>query len=374
MAEKYTDLARSRMAVSNNSKKSSTSTLIVVVGLIIISIVGFIWLVGKNKGTGEESEQEQTESVEQADDESSGEDEEDQQVEEAEEVEDVDVSEKALDSSAEEAPSESDFLTNDQNIGDESVDEVKITKFEQLGYEGFLRIIFTINSETDFPLSTASLQAGSNLISLRINGVVEDKSGIAPGNTADVSGSVVSTIFHEVTSEEKLAWYKIGIKAETGFYLHTLESPSRIVLDIQEQDVENGNGQEFEFSKDRQTIEGDASGNVITISGLSHSGQSDVYRIILRLGSIGTGTIPNSIAEIVDYEGGKAVKLEMQGIYNDFPSSIDYDETYANAAVRGVKCTFDSNISTYYIRINGEREYKLYYMSAPAQLIVDVKL
>ncbi|MBU0976738.1 hypothetical protein KJ918_08135, partial [Patescibacteria group bacterium] len=186
-------------------------------------------------------------------------------------------------------------------------------------------------------------------------------------------GSVVSTIFHEVTSEENTSRYSIGVKQETGFYLHTLSSPTRVVLDIQEQDVENGDSEEFEFSQGAQSFSGNANGNVITISGLSYSNQGSVFRIIFRLGTIGTGSIPAASAEIVDFEGGKAIKLIMSNMSSDWAAQGNYNEDYTDSAVTGMKGSFSSNTSTYYIGINGSRDYKLYYRSAPAQLIVDVK-
>ncbi len=376
MAQKYSELAKSRKAALKESQDSSSSKLIIVVALVILSIGGFIWLIGNGK-SNEEDYQEEEDTQEGAEEEAILEDnEEEMDVSDVaeEDIEEVDVSDKESDSTAEDAPTDSDFSQEDQTVGEESVSGVKLAEIEQLGYEGFFRIVFVIEDGGSLPYTQATLYTSSNMISVKMRGIDEDTSGIKTGNVSEITGSVVSTIFHEVTGEENLNWYKIGIKAETEFYLHTIEGTSKIVLDIKEQDVENGDGQEFVFSQESQSIEGDASGSVITISGLSHSGQSDVYRIILRLGTIGTGTIPNATSKIVDYEGGKAIKLVVENIYNDFPSSIDYDESYANTAVRGVKCTYASNVSTYYIRIGSVRDYKLYYMNAPTQLIVDVKM
>jgi len=244
-------------------------------------------------------------------------------------------------------------------------------KLSTSGYEGFFRITFEVESEEEFPYTVAELSSGS--ISLKIVGVVEDSSGISPGNDADVTGSVVSRVFHEVTSQEKTSWYLVGIKEETGFYLHTLEDPKRIVLDVKEQEVENGDGQEFSFSTGPQSIDGDASGNVVKIDRLSYSNQGDVFRVIWRLGTIGTGSIPDATAEIVDYEGGKAIKLVLKNIYNDFPAGQGYDQTYTDRAVTGLIGNYSSNISSYHIKLSSQREFKLYFESAPTQLIVDVK-
>lgn len=368
---RYSQISRSRKPVNGKGSKSSTSTMVIVFGLIAISVIGFYWLMKSNK----DSEQETSDTQELVAEEPAGNDN-DEMTSDEETQQDIDVSDKSSDSDADDAPLDENFSTNDQTAGDESVSGAKITGFDHEAYEGFLRIVFSIESESGLPYTTASLMQDSNLINLKITGVNEDNSGITRGTGFDVTGSVVSTVFHEVTSEENLGWYKIGIKDSTNFYLHTIEDENKIVLDIQEKEIENGNGEEFEFSTESQSFDGDAEGNVITVSGLSHSDQPSegVFRIILRLGTIGTGTIPSASAEMVDYEGGKAIKMEVSNMYSDFAAEDNYTEDYGNKAVSSMTGSFSENVSTYHIKVTSEREYKLYYREAPAQLIVDVKL
>jgi len=371
---KYSQLSRNTRTPSNGKGKSSTSTMIIVIGLIAVSVIGFIWLINTNKSS-EDNKAEVSEEQSSGNETSEKTHESEEEAEAEPEAEDIDVSDKSDDTEASEAPLDENYSTDDQTIGDEAITGAKISGFDQEAYEGFLRIIFTIESESGIPHTTANLVTDANMINMKINGLDSDESGITRGTGFDVTGSVVSTIFHEVTGEEHLGWYKIGIKESTNFYLHTLDE-EKIILDIQEKEIENGNGEEFEFSTESQGIEGDADGNVITVSGLSHSDQPSegVFRVIFRLGSIGTGSIPSASAELVDYEGGKAIKLEISDMYSDFAAEDDYTEDYGNKAVAGMVGSFSENVSTYYIKITSESEYKLYYRSAPAQLIVDVKL
>lgn len=364
MAERFTQMNRERVPAGNGGRSLQTPIIIAAV-LIVISIIGFVVIF--NNG-GDEAEDTETTVVHE--DANSQDDENDDTDSEPEEIEEVDVTKKESDESAEGA-GDGTYSTENQEVGDEDVDGVAVSNIETNGFESFLRVTFTLENVEELPKVTAEYTGSS--ISLKIRGVDEDTSGISPGNDAEVNGSVVSTIFHEVTSEEKTSWYLIGLKEETGFYLHTLEDPLRIVVDIEEKEVENGNGQDFAFSTGSQSVAGDASGNEITISGLSYSNQGDVFRVIYRLGSIGSGTIPNAEAEIVDYEGGKAVKVVIKNIYSDFPAGEGYDADYSDSAVTGQVGSYSSNQSTYYIKLSSEREYKLYYRSAPAQLIVDVR-
>jgi hypothetical protein len=366
MIQKFTMQSGVRTYPSHPASKFSIVKLAVFVVLILVVIGGFIWLLGKFSKKGEKKQDQNTNQTEAT-----------TTTTTTQEIVEEDTSnkdtEQTTDSTAEAAPKESDFTKNNQQIGSDSVTDVKITGLTNQKYEGFYRITLSIETTGDFPLTTAVLQPTSNQITLSISGISEDKSGLTPGNRKDITESVVASIFREITSEQNTSKYIIGIKKLTGSYLHTLDSPKRIVLDVQEQAVENGDGAAFAFSQEAQTITGDASGNVITISGLSYSSQSDAFRIIFRLGSVGTGTIPSATAEIVDYAGGKAVKLEIFNLYSDFPGKNNYNQTYNDKAVSALEGSFASNKSTYYIKLKSLRDYKLYYSTAPAQLIVDVK-
>ncbi|MBN2015568.1 hypothetical protein JW766_01935 [Candidatus Dojkabacteria bacterium] len=371
--QRYTAIAQARNErlgtdVSFN-KKSLPVVPIVVGGIVVIIILGVLWISNMNKGREEPDKEteEQQEYVEE---------EEILESEAVEEIEEVDVSEKSIDSSAENAPTDSDFSTDAQSVGDEAVTEAVLGKMEQKGYEGFMRITFNLDSEGGVPLTSATLESGANMIKLKIAGLSDDKSGIGVGSEAKVSGSVVSTIIHNVTSEANTSYYSIGIKEDTSFYLHSVSSPDRIILDIKEQEVTNGDDQEFSFSKDKQNITGDAEGNAIVMDGISHQDLSGegVFRITYRIKSVGTGNIPAVLAELVDYDGGKAVKVVISNMKSDFAASGNYDETYNSVGgVIGMRGSFAANVSTYYIKLTSAKDYKLYYTQAPAQVILDIK-
>jgi hypothetical protein len=368
--QRYTSIANARKEKLTGVGKSVTKKTppygaIVAVVLVVFVIGSFIWIANKNKSedTQEETEEETQETTPS-----------EEEKEEAEEIEEVDVSEKSGDSEAEDAPSESDFSTDSQSVGDEEVQDAVLGTMEQQGYEGFLRIIFNINSEGGIPYTTATLESGSNMIRLKFIGLLDDNSGVSVGSQAAVAGSVVSTILHNVTSEEHVSYYSIGIKEATPFYLHTLSD--QVVLDIKEQAVENGEEVSGEFSKEAQTIEGDAQGNVIIMEGISHQDLSSegVFRITYRIKSIGSGNIPHVEAELTDYEGGKAVKVVISNMSSDFAASGNYDESYNSVGgVIGMKGSFSANVSTYYIKLSISKNYKLYYTQAPAQILVDIK-
>ncbi|MDD3647981.1 MAG: hypothetical protein PHS44_05805 [Candidatus Dojkabacteria bacterium] len=360
--------SRSRVSPDGTKKTFSPTLIIVIFSLIILSLGAFFILTSKGKedSQGEESATSSTTT------ESTKEEDETDQTQEEEANETIDTSDKEEDGEAEDGASSEDFSQSDQQVGDKSIKAVTIVSLDHKAYDGFLRIVFELDSD-EASLVTSNLNTSSNLISLKFKGISSDNSIVSTGNGLDLKGSVVSTIFHEVTSEENTSRYSIGVKKATGFYLHTLSDPTRVVLDIQEQDVENGDSEEFSFSQESQSFEGNAGGNVITISGLSYSNQGSVFRIIFRLGTVGTGSIPAASAQIVDFEGGKAVKLVMSNMSSDWAAQGNYDEDYTDSAVTGMKGSFASNTSTYYIRINGSRDYQLYYRTAPAQLIVDVK-
>jgi len=366
-----------RPLISEKQKNSALFKTLAIVVLTMVILVVFFIILRSSRGDEESVPAQDTTEDDQSAETTDTEDEQDEETDTTEEEEEasdtIDATEKEDSDSAEDAAEDSDFSQEIQTIGDESVDDVTISQIEQKSFTDFYRIIFTVESEDDFPMVTAELKAVSNLVLLQIYGISTDNSGITPGAGNDVTGSVVATVYHEITSVEKLAKYSIGIKETTGFYLHTLENPSRIVLDIEEQEITNGNGEEFSFSTDDQTIEGDVSGNVISMAGISYTNAGSAYRIIFKLGTIDSGTIPSATAEIVNYEGGKAVKLILSNMNSDFAASSNYDQSFSDSRVLGMKGSFENNTSTYYIKTSGEREYQLYYRKAPAQILVDVK-
>lgn len=365
MAEKFTSITGSfgsKEAFSKGKKKTSPAATALVVVLILLSLGAFLWFANKG-GTQEQQEEVEEHVPEEADQEVLGETEEELEEEPAmieEEEEPVSFD-------------DSDFSQDNQQVGEEGVTDIKISKINKSGNNNYYSLEFVLEGSDKIPYTTASIKANSNLITFKISGVTEDKSGIKPGDGIDIENSVVSKVFHEVSSEGNIAHYSVGIRSLTSFYLHTLSGPTRIVLDVLEQEVEGGDGQEFQFSTGAQNIEGNASGNVILVNGLNYSDQGSAFRIIWKLGTIGTGTIPNVTGEIVDFEGGKAIRLVVNNVYSDFPAENNYDQNYTHSIVKGVKGSFASHTSTYYIRLASVREYKLYFMSAPAQLIVDVK-
>jgi hypothetical protein len=360
MQERFTSIAQERNFRSS-PKQTSKVPAIVIGSLILLSLGAFVVLATKNN-------KKQSENT------NNGEENQDTVA-----TSSVEATVTTTTKSEENTPSETGkvdhtlFTQNDQNVGDETVTGAKIQKVETSKEDGFYRITFPIDGSTSFPYATASIKTSSKLIQFTIKGIDSDNSGISVGNGQDITNSVVSTIFHEVTGEANTSKYSIGIKKTTNFYLHTLDNPQKIVLDIEEQTIDDGTTQTFSFSQDPQSIVGDASGDVITVSGLSYSNQGDVFRILFRLGTTGTGTLPNVGASIVDYEGGKAIKVEISNLSSDFAAQNNYNQAMNDKSVSGMVGSFSSHVSTYYIKLKALHDYQLYYRTAPTQLIIDVK-
>lgn len=382
MNEKFTSINNKKKErierISTNRKKDgngqSKAAIWIIVVLILFSIGAFFLLTRSNESsedlTEEENETVQDQTVE-----------EDEQQEESSETnedditieDEVDVTDKEDDTDAKSSPLEGDYSKQDQQVGSQSVEEATLIGIQTEGYESFFRV--EMDFENGVPLTQAKLSSESNTIQITISGLAEDSSGIAAGTGTEVTGSIVSTVFRNVKGEVGVSYYSIGIKEETSFYLHEVEGENKVVVDIEEKGSEytSATTEEFTFSQDTQTIEGNASGNVIKIESISYSSQGSSFRIIFRLLSTGEGTIPASTASIVDYEGGKAVKVEISDLYSDFLAP--YEAEYGNSAVSGMVGDFANNKSTYYIKLNGGvRDYKLHYLTAPAQLMVDVKV
>lgn len=368
MAEKFSKMADKKPSFQDNKSQIAWDKVVVVIIVVAFSLLAFYFIVLRDTDNTEPedtSDQVQQEEIQEEEEEPIVEDETDEE-EIIEEDEEDDTEEEVV----EEIDMEG-FSTGDQELGEESAGEIRLSSFSSSSQDEYLRLEFALEEASDVYV-TASLNNARNGITLKFFNVEEDNTSINVGNSLDIEDSIVSNVFHQITSEENVSIYVVGIYEETPFKLHMLEDSSMLYLDVAERDYENGNGDEFAFSTDAQSFEGNAEGSPIVLSGLSHSNQGGVYRHIFRLGSVGEGTVPAVSAQIVDYEGGKAVKMVMSNMNSDFAAQDNISQDYNDTAVTGLRGSFASSTSTYYIKLTSVREYKLYYRTAPAQVILDV--
>ena len=149
---KYTDSTKRSY---RNSNKASSSSILVVVFLILISIGGFYFLTKKNSDN-EDQQEVLSETEESSETEVLGDS--DQDTGDVE----VEITEKKEDEEAEGETSGKGFSLDEQSIGGEKVKDVSITDLANESFEGFFRVIFTLDS-SDIPYSTATLIPESNL-------------------------------------------------------------------------------------------------------------------------------------------------------------------------------------------------------------------
>jgi len=391
MPQKFTELTRDRnfrMENINKPQSSSKFKILLILGIVFIFIGGTIILLTRNTSKDDNNEinnndtNNEVEENNEINNEEENNDIENNEIDNNEiennDIENNDIEEEEEepvdDSEAVDPPTEANFSQSDQQTGTDGVSGVTINAIEINSYSNFYRITIPV-SGTSAPKATVRLSKPTNAIQLKIYGVSSDKSGINTVGFKMDEDSIVNSVYHDTISETGVESYYVGLRADTSFYIHTIEDPLSIVLDVKEIDFTLKEMPEFAMSQSAQTITGNVSSNVISMSKISRSSQPSegVFRIAFLLASATDSNVPNASASIVDFEGGKAVKLEISNMASDFAGSGNLDQTYGDSAVIGMKGSFSGGKSTYYIKLTSLRDYKLYYLDGPSILLVDVK-
>lgn len=303
-----------------------------------------------------------------------------------EEPETIDASK--LDSSlAEDAPEDSDFEMVDQTVGAESEDEFTIESYTPRSYDRFFRFEFEVSSsgEEAYPLVEATYNADGNSIDLEFNGIVEDNTELDFEVAQEIDGSVVSSITKRATSEENVAKYTIGITEDVGYYLHLLDEPNRVVIDVQETedaditptptevpddiDDDTDSGEKptettltNEFSKNDQWIVTSLTGNTVTTPKYAFGDLGTFVKITYDL----SGGLPNVEAKL---DGTTLTIVMSNRITSNKTATIEIN----NGNVTTVDVVSSGNTTTYTVHLVKEADYRIYVNEAPAQFIIEVK-
>jgi hypothetical protein len=286
---------------------------------------------------------------------------------------------------AESAPSDSDFKKSDQTVGAESEDQFSIQSFKTESYDKFFRLLFEVSSSgtNSYPLVTATYNEDSNSIDLAFKGIVNDNSGLEFEVPQKVEGSVVTSITRRATSEEDVAKYTIGISESTGFYLHTLSDPNRIVVDIKETvptptpsvtttvtptpDTDSGEKPAAphltnEFSQNKQYIVTTLTANTVSTPKYAFRDFGTYLKITYDL----SGGIPNVSAEL---DGTDLIVVMSNRISSNKSTSVDIN----NGNVKTMDVVSSGNTTTYTLHLIKAADYRIYATESPAQFMIEVK-
>lgn len=285
------------------------------------------------------------------------------------------------------APVESDFATDSQSVGSETTDEFTLDSVSVESYEEFLRIVFAVtsNGSDKFPLTQAVLE--NEEITVTLNNISEENTEIGAGEEQEIIGSVVTGILHSVSANEGEQQFVIRLDSETGYYLHLLEEPNRIIIDVAEpkedttteepttETPEEPTGEETtgkpttvtltnEFSKNPQWVVSEVTGNTVTTTKYQWQDFGTYVKITYDL----SGGIPNVEAEL-DEEAKELTVVMSNRVAKNASSTIEIN----HGNVTTMDAVTAGNISTLTIHLVKSSDYRIYATEGPDKFIIEVK-
>ncbi|MBN1915455.1 hypothetical protein JW796_00470 [Candidatus Dojkabacteria bacterium] len=301
------------------------------------------------------------------------------------------IADKNSTSEAESAPDD-DFLTVAQSVGSNSSDSFTIDSFSTESYEDFFRVVFMVTSSgsAKFPLTEATLE--NQKISINFNNISEDRSGLKVGVEQRVLNSIVTMIMHNTASGEDTENYTIELSDETGYFMHLLEEPNRIVIDIKEveeeqpfeeteeaEEIEGGTGVSEdtgtgkptvktltnEFSRNPQWIVTDVTGNVVNTVTFKWQNYGSYTKIAYDL----SGGIPNVSAQLQKDGEVKLVVVMQNRVSRNAESTVEIN----NGNVKTMEAVTAGNTTTLTLNLNKESDYRIYATESPMQFFIEVK-
>lgn len=321
------------------------------------------------KGTSDTDSSTETEDDDDTgDDENDGADDEDEDIDNEEDEDNEDD-----DSSS--ATDFTNFTTNDQAVGTSSAgSEYTITRITDTAMTGFHRFEFFLQStKTTLPRIEAELVSAEGYISVKLDRVTSDQSGISYQSSRAVDEEGVLSIYHAVTPVQTEEVYQIGIASDARFYLHAGTGLS-VILDVKYP----GEGEEpvavtdpTTFTSGSQTLTGTNTVGDVKISAFSWAVEGGVVKFIWSTSSASGNATPSTTAT---YNAGpKTIVVTFGNVQTDLLAGSGPFETPLSGGVTKVAGTRSGTQSTYTFTLGVAATYRIYRNVSPNQVVIEIK-
>ncbi len=138
-----------------------------------------------------------------------------------------------LQAPAEEAAKPAGKYSFDKQQVGELTDGLILEDIRHTDHKDYYRIVFDFGEAKVVPFTTAEFWPSARLIKLFIGGVRRDFTGNKAEEPIIVNDEVVASYTREITYDDSSAAYTIALNRDAKFYLHALENPVRIIVDIE---------------------------------------------------------------------------------------------------------------------------------------------
>lgn len=237
--------------------------------------------------------------------------------------------------------------------------------------------IFNLEAEedqADEPYITATYIKSAGVIRVVLDRVYEDKSGIGYQDGVSINKDGIIKLYHNISPNSTEELYDIGIASQAPFFLTSKsigENMYAITLDIKfpgEKESNNIDLGSNEFSQNSQEILGAVSKDGAKVSGYSYSASDGILKFVLKVSGSDLKPIPS-------VKVGKGNGGELDMIFESLVSDSVAKGSQIILLPGNVKLYTQHNVGkSTYTFTNISKEFKLYAITNPNEVVLEIKL
>jgi hypothetical protein len=250
-----------------------------------------------------------------------------------------------------------------------------VTNSDQTDFRRFIvRIEYTGSTvaTAKFPTSYAEYRSDLSAIRLITTGISEDKSGFGYQDSIEINTKGIIRLYHAVTGVIGEDTFDIGVSKSTDFYLYTKDISAGVwdlYLDVKYPGVTTSSTIDLgskDFSKLKQNIVGGTTADGARSVSYSFVAEGGVFQLAFNVQGSSTKPLPDSYAE---YVNGKLVM-----VFTDITDVLGngYTKDFPSIGVMRVERT--GNMSKYTFDSVTNKDFKLYGLQSPNQVVLEIKL
>jgi hypothetical protein len=352
--------------------KKDTVWLVVAIVLLVGVIAGLIWIFGGFSGSDDTDVPDTTNSEEVTDTEEEEEIPEEQNgdpniVEEDE----GDLDDVVVDSSV-------TYSTNSQSVGEDTEELFTLDEIDILKGVNVMEMLFVfsgddITEDSSIPVS-ATNKSSLGTMEILINNVDADGTGMGFDDSKSVNREGITRLTKVVSGASNTVKYNLGFAKAPQFHLYEPEVVGdtlvvKFSIKYPGGEIATDDFGTTEFTSEDVSVESSTADNGVRISGYTYSATGGVLRYIYK-------TSTNTGSPIPSFEGtlGEGVlTVTFPSISADVIYSASEGGTVSLPGGVTLNITRSGNESVYEF-VGVGTEYKLYGVTSPNQVIVEVKL
>jgi len=293
---------------------------------------------------------------------------------------------------------DSAFVLTDQTVGKASEAEYAILGLMVQRYTSFTRVQFTVANIGDtgevFPLTTSVYDSGNKLLTLTMNSISNDDSGLGYYDNINLDTSVLSTLTHDGDTSNKVEKYVLKMKDNLGYVLQVLTTTTGenlVILDVKEQvevidttptatqpltsivvpttpsASQQTTDLETQFSKGAQEINTGTTGNNTQVARYNYADGVQLFTWNLYL-NVGKDKYPNVKGRIEDNK----LIIEVSN-YSKTSSPVSTINFSSVKDISKVDVSVTDHVAKYEFYLSKPMEYRMLFVEADNILRFEVK-